>query len=242
MGRAVLLETRLESLSLRSAHHLVEAEHLGPSHLSTSTLVLSRGQIPAAFLKGCGLQDWEIAAAKLYDPNLSTAEITDLQYEVFRLRTTRPLMVNNLFVSYSHVDADFAEALRQRLDERGVRCWQDIHDMTAGRMETQIDRAMRLHPVVLLILSENSVNSDWVESEVRKARELEKELRAKGMPKDVLLPVALDDAWKTCDWPGWLRQQMEDYYVVPFEGWEVPAVMDRQFEKVVAGLPLYGPK
>ena len=38
------------------------------------------------------------------------------------------------------------------------------------------------------------------------ARKLEKVLK-----RDVLCPVALDDAWKTCDWPGPLRRQTEDY-------------------------------
>ena len=63
--------------------------------------------------------------------------------------------------------------------------------MKAGRIETQIDRAIRQNPTVLLVLSENSLNSDWVEHEVRTARGLEKEIG-----RDVLCPVALDDSWK----------------------------------------------
>ena len=47
-----------------------------------------------------------------------------------------------------------------------------------------------LNPTVLLILSKNSVQSDWVEHEARTARELEKELK-----RDVLCPVARDAAW-----------------------------------------------
>ena len=51
-------------------------------------------------------------------------------------------------------------------------------------MEKQIDRAIEKNPTVLLVLSENSLSSDWVEHEVRTARGLEKEMR-----RDVLCPV-----------------------------------------------------
>lgn len=227
---------------LRTVKGLATVTHYFPSFVSTRTLQLSQGQIPADFLKGCGLEDWEIASVELYNPNLSTADVTDLQYEVFRLRTTKPIMINNLFISYSHDDSAFVNELGNRLDKAGIRFWRDTHDSTAGRLETQIDRAMRLHPVVLLVLSELSVNKPWVEWEATRAQELERELRERGTPKDVLLPVALDDAWKTCHWPGWLRHQLEQYNVLGFEDWEDPAVMERQFRRVLAGLPLYGPK
>ena len=48
--------------------------------------------------------------------------------------------------------------------------------MKAGRIEKQIDTAIRQNPTVLLILSKNSLNSDWVEHEARTARGLEKDL------------------------------------------------------------------
>ena len=109
--------------------------------------------------------------------------------------------------------------------------------MTAGRVEKQIDRAMRLNPTVILVLSEHSVESDWVEWEAKKARALEKEL-----DRDVLCPVALDESWKTCTWPGPLRQQIEDYHVLDFSDWQQDDVFDRQFEKLVDGLGLHYPQ
>ncbi len=58
----------------------------------------------------------------------------------------------------------------------GIRFWRDIHDATSGRLEKVVDRAIRQNPIVLLLLSENSVKSDWVEHEAQLARELEQEL------------------------------------------------------------------
>ena len=106
--------------------------------------------------------------------------------------------------------------------------------MKAGRLETQIDRAIRFNPTVLLVLSEHSVESDWVEWEVRKARELEKELK-----RDVLCPVALDAAWKSCPWPGRLRAQIEEYNILDFSAWRDAASFERQFGKLLDGLKLF---
>ena len=86
------------------------------------------------------------------------------------------------------------------------------------------------------MLSEESVESDWVEWEVRKARELEKKEK-----RDVLCPVALDDAWKTCSWPERLRVQIEEYNILDFSEWQDEAAMEQQFEKLIDGLGMFYP-
>jgi hypothetical protein len=68
------------------------------------------------------------------------------------------------------------------------------------------------------------VNSDWVEWEADKARELAKELG-----RDVLCPVALDDSWKNCKWSGPLRKQIEKYVVVNY----------KQLDQLIKGLGLH---
>ena len=93
---------------------------------------------------------------------------------------------------------------------------------------------MRLNPTVLLILSENSINSDWVEHEAESARELEKELG-----RDVLCPVALDDSWKDCKWDKRLRRQIEKYNILDFSQWKDEEVFSRQFSRLVDGLDIY---
>jgi len=76
-------------------------------------------------------------------------------------------------------------------EKEGVSVWLDHHDLIAGPLQEQIDRAIRLQDVVLLVLSEASVESDWVEHELEVAREKEKTEK-----RDVLCPVALDETWK----------------------------------------------
>ena len=109
-----------------------------------------------------------------------------------------------------------------------------MHHAAAGRLETQVDRAIRLNPTVLVVLTENSVETDWVEHEARAARRLEKELG-----HDVLCPVALDDSWKDCRWSARLREQIEEYHVLDFSGWRDGAAFDRMYRKLVDGLELF---
>lgn len=236
---ANIVDTVFANVDLSQAKGLETAKHRGPSPISTSTLQRSHGQTPEVFLKGCGLSDWEIQGAKLYNPELTEDERTVILYEISRLQGEQPINFHRVFISYTRKDEPFVEAIEKRLDEKGVRCWWDVHDMKAGRLERQIDRAIDLNPLVLLVLSERSVESDWVEWEASRARDLEKRLKREGTPRDVLCPVALDDAWKNCDWPGYLRQQIEDYNILDFSGWEDDKHLAEQFGKLYDGLVLH---
>jgi TIR domain len=71
-----------------------------------------------------------------------------------------------------------------------VRCWFAPEDLKIGeRFRPKIDEAIRLHDKLLLVLSNSSVASPWVETEVESAFEREhKEGRT------VLFPIRLDNA------------------------------------------------
>jgi hypothetical protein len=153
---------------------------------------------------------------------------------VHDLRAGQAVQINPLFISYSHKDSAFVDAMEKRLDAKGVRFWRDINDASSGRLEKVVDRAMRQNPTVLLVLSENSVQSDWVEHEARSARDLEKELK-----RDVLCPVALDGAWKDCPWPVRLREQIMEYNILDFSNWKDESEFTKKFEKLVQGLDLF---
>ena len=70
---------------------------------------LSKGKIPATFLRGCGLSDFEIESAKLYNPDLTNQEINDILYKIFDLRAHQAIQISPLFISYSHADAAFVD-------------------------------------------------------------------------------------------------------------------------------------
>jgi hypothetical protein len=132
----------------------------------------------------------DIEHTKLSNPHLSNEDINEILYKIYDLRAQQSLQVSPLFISYSHADKTFVNKLENHLNKGGIRFWRDVHDATAGRLEKQIDRAIRQNPTVLLVLSEHSLKSDWVEHEVRMARDLERKT-----VHDVLCPIALDESW-----------------------------------------------
>jgi hypothetical protein len=180
------------------------------------------------------LSDWEIEEVKLYNPELSNEAINEILYTLYDLRASRALQISPLFISYSHTNRPFVDKLENHLNEKGIRFWRDVHDATAGRLEKVVDRAMRLNPTVLLVLSEYSLSSDWVEHEVRTARELEKETG-----RDVLCPVALDNSWKESRWEKHLMEQVTKYNILDFSAWEDDSKFDVMFRKLIDGLELF---
>jgi len=229
MGLTIFSDTNLSK-----AIGLEDVNHLFPSTMGTNTLQRSMGRIPEVFLRECGLSDWEIEAAKQYNPELKNDEINQILYKMYDLRATKALQISPLFVSYNHIDSDFVDKIGNYLTEKGVRYWRDIHDMKAGRIEKQIDRAISQNRTVLLILSEHSIKSDWVEHEVRTARELEK-----GMGRDVLCPVALDDSWKSSPWPKRVMEQIMEYNILDFSTWKDDVKFEGMFRKLIDGLELF---
>jgi hypothetical protein len=202
--------------------------------IGVDAIYKSKGQIPEVFLRGCGLSDWQIESAKLYNPDLTNEEINNILYRIHDLRARRAFQINPLFISYSHSDGAFVDAIEKRLADQGIRFWRDVHHAVAGRLERQIDQAINLNDVVLLVLSKHSTNSDWVEHEARKAREKEKQIG-----KDALCPVALDDSWKSCRWPERLREQIMEYNILDFSKWQEPDEFERIFARLIDGLAIF---
>lgn len=219
---------------------LGEVVHRGPSAISPEALEWAQGKLPEAFLKGIGFKDWEILSAKLHDPDLRTDEVNDIGYEIINLRTKGPIQVNTLFISYARVDSGFVEFLEKALDKDGIRSWRDVHDMVAGPIQPQIERAIDLNGTALLVLSKNSLGSDWVEWEVQKARGLQKKLEEEGKrDAHVLCPVAIDDAWKDSKWSGPLMNQLLKYNILDFSKWEEEEVVEKVYSKLKAGIAKY---
>ena len=84
---------------------------------------------------------------------------------------------------------------------------------------------------MVLVLSEASVESNWVEWEVKRAIALEKELK-----RPVLCPLALDQAWRTCDWPMWLRSKIENYNVLDYSK---PSAIVEMMPRLLKGLNIH---
>ncbi len=143
-------------------------KHEALSYLDHGTISRS-GMLPLSFLRGCGLPDNYLQ----YLPSL----------------LNQAIQFYSCFISYSTKDQEFAECLYPDLQNKGVRCWFASKDMKIGDVfRTRIDESIRLHDKLLIILSENSIHSPWVATEVESA--FEREHREK--KQTFLCPISLD--------------------------------------------------
>ena len=101
--------------------------------------------------------------------------------------------------------------------------------------QKQIDRAVLINDVVPLVASKASIESDWVDHEVKTARKIERETK-----RDMLFPVSLDETWKDkvtdVDWEHLTKKNILD-----FSESETPA-FDGQFDKLLKDLKIYHEK
>jgi uncharacterized protein YjbI with pentapeptide repeats len=212
LSGAFLSETLFVDTDLTRAEGLETCLYVGPSTIDHRTLQRS-GPLPLAFLRGIGLPDNLID----YLPSL----------------LNRPIQFFSCFISYSSKDQKFADRLHVDLQNKGVRCWFAPHDMPIGaKTWDAIDEAIRLRDKVLLILSKNSIGSDWVGDEVTKAFAEERTRK-----QLVLFPVRLDDAvMETAEaWAGKLRDNRN---IGDFRRWKNHDAYEKALERVLRDLKM----
>jgi CheY-like chemotaxis protein len=81
----------------------------------------------------------------------------------------------SVFISYSSKDDKFAKKLHGDLQARGILTWFAPENVKTGDpFRLKIDEAIRLYDKLLVILSDASIRSTWVEAEVEAAFERER--------------------------------------------------------------------
>jgi hypothetical protein len=236
LSLGTLFETVFGDTNLTAVRGLETCIHDGPSILDHRTLAKS-GLLPLAFLRGCGLNNWEIEATKLYDLHLTSGQVTDIIYRIHHLRTNPLIQFFSCFISYNHTDAVFARRLHDRLQDQGIRCWLDAHQMLPGDdLYTHIDRGIRLWDKVLLCCSTAALTSWWVDHEIDLAFEKERDLmRARGGKVLALIPLDLDGFLH--QWPSGKAQQVRSRLAANFIGWaQDSTIFDMQVERIIRAL------
>ena len=112
-----------------------------------------------------------------------------------------------VFLSHSHKDKWFVSKLSGKLRQHGVAVWIDEHSLKIGEsLVERIGSAVESTDYVLVVLSENSVTSEWVQRELRAA--LQREFRTKQM---IVLPVLLEEV----DLPPFLHDKVYADFTSP---------------------------
>lgn len=192
---AVVGGTIFGNLDLSTARGLETIVHGGPSVVGIDTIYRSGGNIPEPFLRGTGIPETFITYA--------------------RSLVNSPIEYYTCFISYSSHDQAFAERLYADLQSKNVRCWYAPEDLKIGdKFRMCIDESIHLYDKLLLILSEHSVNSPWVEKEVETAFEKEHQSR-----KLTLFPVKLDNTVMETD-QAWTANIRRTRHIGDFTRWK----------------------
>lgn len=94
----------------------------------------------------------------------------------------------SVFLSHSSQDKFFVRELAERLQAHGVAVWIDEAEISIGdSLTAKIGAAIDQTDFVAVVLSTNSVNSEWVQRELQIA--LQRELRERDV---VVLPILLE--------------------------------------------------
>jgi hypothetical protein len=210
---------------LANTKGLETVRHGGPSMIGIDTIYRSQGKIPLAFLRGAGVPENFI--------------------EYMGSLTGKSLEFYSCFISYSTKDQEFADRLYADLQNKGVRCWFAPHNVQGGKkLHEQIDEAIRRYERLLLILSPSSMSSEWVKTEIRKARKRERTER-----KRVLFPVRLVSFEAIRDWELFdadegkdLAVEIREYFIPDFSDWKNHDPYAKGFEKLLRDLKTEDPK
>jgi adenylate cyclase len=89
--------------------------------------------------------------------------------------------VARIFLSYAREDVDCAKQLAESIGRTGHEVWWDRHIHGGSRFTTEIDRALKDADVIVVIWTDASVESAWVQDEAAEGRDTER-----------LVPVSLN--------------------------------------------------
>jgi hypothetical protein len=201
----------LGDVDLATAKGLETVTHHGPSTIGIDTVYRSECSIPEAFLRGAGVPEGLIS----YVCSLAG----------------QPIRFYSHFISYSSADRGFAEQLHAHLRAKDVRCWLIPESAEAEeKAQTHIDESIRLYDRLLVVLSEHSISSQWMEQEVTSA--LAKE---HSTGQRVLFLLRLDDGVMEAD-SGWARDALGTRHVVDFRQWQDHDAYDEAFGRLLRDL------
>ena len=94
-----------------------------------------------------------------------------------------------VFISHSHLDNDFAVKLAEDIEETGMNCWIDLWELQVGdSLRKKVEQGINTSDWLIIILSRNSINSNWVQHELDMG--ITKELDSKDV---FVLPVLMDN-------------------------------------------------
>jgi len=209
-----LKHTIFSDVDLSSVKGLDTVNHQGPSYIDVQTLIKSKGNLPEDFLRGCGLPDYFIE----YNHSLFSGKAIEYY---------------SCFISYSSVDKDFTQRIFADLQNKGIRCWFAPDSLKIGdKVRQTIDNSIRIYDKLLVVLSKNSIMSQWVEKEVETAFNEE---RKRGDARTILFPIRLDNSVMETN-QAWATDIRLMRHIGDFTDWKNHDSYQKAFERLISDL------
>ena len=212
-------QTYFIAIDLSAVKGLDAIQHQGPSFISIDTIYKSKGRIPEIFLRGVGVPENLITYMK---------SLTGAAFDFY-----------SCFISYSTKDQEFADRLYADLQAKGVRCWFAPHDIQAGKkVHEQIDEAIKVYDKLLLILSDASMGSNWVKTEIANARAKEVQQKRQMLFPISIMPFDQIKKWKLFDADTGIdsAREIREYFVPDFSNWKDHDTYAKAFDLLVRSL------
>jgi hypothetical protein len=217
LSNTIILSAFFGAVDLSTVKGLETVKHHAPSTIGIDTIIKSQGRIPENFLRNAGV------------PSSIIEQIPAL------IGSLKPIDYYSCFISYSSKDQAFAEQLYADLRIKDVSCWYDQEDMKIGdKIRPRIEETIRKYDKLLLVLSENSIASNWVAYEVERA--LNKE--PQGIP-NVLFPIRVDDAVMKSK-AGWADDIKSTRHIGDFTRWKSHDDYQKAFTHLLRDLKAEG--
>lgn len=210
-AQVILSHTTFADVDLNVIAGIDSVQHMGPSHICIDTLYRSKGIIPPQFLRDAGVPDNFIE-------HIGSLVGTPFEYY-------------SCFISYSSNDEEFAKKLQADLRSNAVRCWFAPEDLKTGDpFRKRIDEAILLYDKLLIVLSDDSVGSPWVEKEVETAFDKESE-----QGQAVLFPIRIDEAVMETE-QAWAADIRRTRHIGDFREWDNHDSYKKAFDRLLRDL------
>jgi hypothetical protein len=253
---AVFGATTVNNVHLLTAE-LSEIQHGLPSYIDAATIdnirddvlrVRFGGQAP----KEAGGSELESDPLQEAERQLSTQIIPMVRQfllragsskdEIERIDAVVPQLEEDfasVFISYSSRDEEFVRYLDSQLRLYGINVWFAPNSMRGGKkIHEQVERAIGERDKLILVLSEASLQSNWVSTEIIAAFS-----REERQERQIFYPIRVVDfeairAWKLFDADSGLdiARRVREYYIPDFSEWRNPLNIAEQLSRLVEDL------
>lgn len=141
------------------------------------------------------------------------------------------------FISYSILDSVFAHRIYNALQVEGIRAWLfEEHMLPGDFIYDKIQKEIESHDKVLLCCSKNSLTSWWVDSEIERTLQKERDFFNSAKKKiNALIPLNMDgfifNGWQSAKAP-----DVKNRNAANFVEWQDNKKFETEFKKLVTAL------